>query len=91
MSAGIPGGLPCEPCMTTKIFGKPGEEHPCTGSAASPADGPCPCCPPVPMPKFCARRDNPIRPGEEWEPRDVITPTGPGGGTFYLHKKLCHS
>lgn len=41
------------------------------------------------MPKFCARCGQPIVVGEAWEPYDVVSPTGPGGGTFYLHEVLC--
>jgi hypothetical protein len=89
MSGEVAAGLPCEPCMMVKIFGKSGDEHPCTGSAALLVAAPCPCCGPPALPKFCARCGQPIAVDEEWEPYDVTTPTGPGGGTFYLHKTLC--
>jgi hypothetical protein len=38
---------------------------------------------------MCARCDKPIGPGQAWERHDVVRPSGPGGGTVYLHKKLC--
>lgn len=37
---------------------------------------------------MCARCDQPIRDGEDWEPYDNMSPTG-AGSTVFLHKKLC--
>lgn len=37
---------------------------------------------------MCARCDEPILPGEAYEVRPIISPTGPGSDVV-LHKKLC--
>jgi hypothetical protein len=37
---------------------------------------------------FCARCDQPILPGEAYETRPIISPTGPGSDVV-LHKELC--
>lgn len=37
---------------------------------------------------FCGRCDGPIRRDEEYETRDIMSPTGPGA-VIYLHKRLC--
>lgn len=37
---------------------------------------------------MCARCDQPIRDGEDYETQDIPRPTGPGA-TVLLHKKLC--
>ncbi|MEU8756195.1 hypothetical protein AB0C88_37485 [Streptomyces chartreusis] len=37
---------------------------------------------------FCGRCDQPIRPGEPFEARDILSPSS-AGTTVYLHKNLC--
>ena len=37
---------------------------------------------------FCARCDQPIRPDQPYEKRDIPSPSG-AGATVYLHAKLC--
>jgi len=80
-------GMPCEPCMTSRIFPKQVPKHECTGLAAL-SDGsvPCPCCRPAPPPS-CARCLQPIEPGEEFDVQLAQSASGGAGATNYQHKK----
>lgn len=37
---------------------------------------------------ICGRCDQPILPGQQYEKRDIPSPSGPGT-TVYFHKPLC--
>jgi hypothetical protein len=37
---------------------------------------------------ICGRCDKPIRPGQQYEKRDIPSPST-GGDTVYLHRQLC--
>lgn len=37
---------------------------------------------------FCGRCDKPILPGQQYEKRDIASPTS-AGTTVYFHKPLC--